>query len=255
MRLFAYCSIGLLAVALAASTPGVAQTPPQENLDTVLRGWEKSMTDLKNFFCIVKQESLDKALQTTDKSEGYAMFLKATNPKDGSRAKLVLRDMRTGVDKQYIVSGVYLYEYAAAEKQVRVHDMPTDKKGGGQESFLSFLFGMGAKQAKDRYQMEHIIPEKGPDKFYHYIRVLPKLPQDKGDFTEARLSLLRANNLPAQIWYHQPNGKQITWNFTELKVDLPELSVKHFNPDTPPGWKMVKAQPIAPAAVRGNPTK
>ena len=236
MRLIGYCSFGLLAIVLTASTPGVAQQPTQENLDTVLRAWEKSMTDLKNFTCVVERESFDKALQAKDESKGYAMFLKTTSPKDGSRAKMLMRNLRTQVDEQFIVSGVFLYEYVPAQKLVRVHNMPNDKKGGGQESFLSFLFGMGAKEAKERYQMELILP-KVPDKFYHYIRVQPKLPQDKGDFTEARLSLLRANNLPAQIWYHQPNGKEITWNFTELKVDLPNLPVKYFEPETPKaGW-------------------
>jgi TIGR03009 family protein len=245
MRLFGCCSIGLLIVVLAAATPGVAQPPGQENLDTVLRGWEKAMTDLKNFTCKVKREDLDKALQAKEELGGYALFLKANNPKDGNRAKLLLRNLRTQVDEQFIVSGVFLYEFVPSQKLVRVHDMPADKKGGGQESFLSFLFGMGAKEAKERYHMELIVP-KTPDNFYHYIRVQPKLPQDKGDFTEARLSILRANNLPAQIWYHQPNGKETTWNFMELKIDLPNLPVEFFQAKPPPGWGMVRA-PKAPA--------
>jgi TIGR03009 family protein len=251
MRLFGCCSIGLLAVALAASGQGVAQPSGQENLDGVLRAWEKSMTDLKNFTCVVEREDLDKALQIKDMSKGYAMFLKAANPKDGSRAKLHMQNIRTKMEEKYICTGVFIYEYVAAQKLIRVHKMPKDQQGGGQESFLSFLFGMGAKEAKDRYQMELIVP-KAPDKFYHYLRVLPKLPQDKGDFTEARLSLLRANNLPAQIWYHQPNGKEITWNFTELKVDLPNLPVTYFDPDNPNRWRTEWAQPKAPVAAQPN---
>ena len=41
MRAYAMSVVGLLAAAFAVSA--------QENLDTVLRGWEKSMTDLKSF--------------------------------------------------------------------------------------------------------------------------------------------------------------------------------------------------------------
>jgi TIGR03009 family protein len=245
MRLFGYCSIGLVAIVLAAS----AQAPGQENLDMVLRAWEKSMTDLKNFTCVVERESLDKALQIKEMNKGYAMFLKAANPKDGSRAKLHTMNLATKVEEKYILTGPFLYEYVAAQSLIRIHTMPEGKQAHQQESFLSFLFGMGAKEAKDRYQMELIVP-KAPDKFYHYIRVQPKMPQDKGDFTEARLSILRANNLPAQVWYHQPNGKEITWNFTELKIDQPNLPLHHFNPETPKGWRSERAQPKAPVAAQ-----
>jgi TIGR03009 family protein len=245
MRLFGGCSIVLLAIVLEAS----AQAPGQENLDNVLRAWEKSMTDLKNFTCVVQRESLDKALQIKEINKGYAMFVKATNPKDGSRAKLHTMNLSTKVEEKYILTGPYLYEYVAAQSLIRVHTMPEGKQAHQQESFLSFLFGMGAKEAKDRYQMELIVPQV-PDKFYHYIRVQPKLPHDKGDFTEARLSILRANNLPAQVWYHQPNGKEITWNFTELKIDQPNLPLHHFNPETPKGWRSELAKPKAPVAAQ-----
>jgi TIGR03009 family protein len=242
MRRFGYCLIGLLAVA--------APAPAQENLDTVLRGWEKSMTDLKNFVCEVNRESLDKALQAKDTFKGYAMFVKPATKNDGSRARLELaKTTNAKVFEKYICTGIYLYEYAPANNVVRVHDMPQNKQGNNQqESFLSFLFGMGSEQAKTRYQMELIVP-KTPDKFYHYIRVQPKLAQDKGDFTEARLSLYRANNLPAQIWYHQPNGNEITWNFSKVQTNLDKLSPDYFQPDVPKGWRVERVQPKTPVAV------
>jgi TIGR03009 family protein len=145
-----------------------------------------------------------------------------------------------------------LYEYVAKENLIRVHKMPDASKGGQQESFLSFLFGMTAAQAKARYQMELIVP-KAPDPYYHYIRVQPKLPQDKGDFMEARLSIYKANSLPAQIFYHQPNGKETVWNFTELKVDQPNIPLQYFQPEQPKGWRTEMAQPKAPASLQ--PTK
>lgn len=230
---------------------------PQESaaLDQILRGWEKSMTDLRSFVTKVDRESLDKALQTKDQYKGFALFLKANIKDDQSRARLRLEKLgKTDIFEEYICTGTYLYEYVPAQKVVRIHDMPQNKKGGQQESFLSFLFGMGAEQAKARYDMRPV-SAKVPDQFYHYLRIKPKTDADKNDFSEARLSLLKSNYLPAQIWYLQPNGNEITWNFTELQVDK-DIPLAWFQPDVPKGWRVERApQKSAPAAqptIRGK---
>jgi len=245
MRLFAYSMVGLLAFTLTASAQGL----PAENLDSVLRGWEKAMTDLKSFAAVVERDTLDKALQTRDQFKGYAMFLKATAAKgDASRARLELAKVNNAkAFEKYICTGTYLYEYAPVNQVVRVHNMPQSKEGVQQESFLSFLFGMGSEQAKSRYHMDHVAPNP-PDKNYHYIRVRPKLDQDKNDFSESRLSLYRANHLPAQIWYHQPNGNEITWNFSKLQIDV-NIPLEWFNPDVPKDWRMERVQPKAPLSA------
>src|SRR6185295_8864096 len=110
-------------------------------------------------------------------------------------------------------------------------------------------FGMGANQAQQRYDMEIVFPAPGkPDPNYHYIQVTPKLAQDKGDFTVARLSLFRSNNLPAQIWYLQPNKNVIEWNFTEVQTNV-QIPLKFFQPDEIPGWRTERVQPKAPPAL------
>ena len=128
--------------------------------------------------------------------------------------------------------------------------MPQNNKGGvQQESFLSFLFGMSSEDAKKRYDMTHVAPNP-PDKFYHYISIKPKLEQDKSDFIEARLSLFRTNNLPAQIWYLQPNKNEITWNFKNLQIDRKDgIPLTYFQPDQPKGWRIERVQQKAPVKV------
>src|SRR5436309_16130572 len=112
-----------------------------------------------------------------------------------------------------------------------------------QESFLSFLFGMGADKAKERYDMTLVFPQDGkPDRTYHYIQIAPKLTQDKADFTFARLSLYRTNHLPAQIWYLQPNKNEIEWNFKEVQVNV-QIPLKYFTPEEIPGWRTERVQP------------
>jgi TIGR03009 family protein len=279
MRVFSYTVVALAALAGPVFAQGPMQPiTPQEQaaLDQVLRGWEKSMTDLRSFITKVDRESLDKALQAKDQYKGYAIFLKANVKDDQSRARLELAKVTNpppdknkadkgkeksdkskeapSVFEKYICTGTYLYEYAAAQKVVRVHDMPQNKKGGQQESFLSFLFGMGADEAKARYEMRPVFP-KVPDQYYHYIRIKPKMEADKSDFAEARLSLYKANNLPAQIWYLQPNGNEITWSFTELQVDK-DIPLSWFQPDIPKDWRVErvpqKQAPAVPPTVRGS---
>jgi TIGR03009 family protein len=253
MRILGWTLLATAAAASAALAQVGAPAAGQENLDTVLHGWEKGMTELKSFYVLIERTSIDKALNARDEFKGYAMFVKAPPKQTGSRARLELNKVNNAqVYEKYICTGTYLYEFAPASNTVRVHNMPQNKGGPDQsESFLSFLFGMGAEQAKTRYHMDHIVPNP-PDKFYHYIRVRPKLDQDKADFTEARLSLLRTNMLPAQVWYHHANGKEITWNFTKHQVDV-DIPATYFQPDVPPGWKMQRVDPKGPIAPGQGP--
>ena len=73
MRVFAGSLIVLLAVAMIAPT----QQPGSEDLDTVLRGWEKAMTDLRSFVSVVERTTLDKALSARDEHKGYAKIGRA----------------------------------------------------------------------------------------------------------------------------------------------------------------------------------
>ena len=141
MRVFACAVIGLFAVAMTASA--------QENLDTVLKGWEKSMTELRSFVSVVERSTFDKALNAHDEHKGYAMFMKAATKNDGSRARLEMAKVgKPEVFEKYICTGTFLYEYVPANKLIRIHNMPNNKQGGMQESFLSFLFGMGPRRRR-----------------------------------------------------------------------------------------------------------
>jgi outer membrane lipoprotein-sorting protein len=87
------------------------------------------------------------------------------------------------------------------------------------------------------------------DANYHYILIRPKLDQDKADFIEARLSLYRDNNLPAQIWYLQPNKNEITWTFTKLQLNV-QIPLTYFEKDVPKGWTEERVLPAAPPAAK-----
>src|SRR5437660_589497 len=122
MRVFAYAFLAFGAF-WAAAAPVFAQgamqpiTPQEEAaLNQILRGWEKSMTDLRSFVTKVDRESLDKALQAKDQYKGFAVFLKANVKDDQSRARLELAKVsKPDVFEKYICTGTYLYEYSPAQ--------------------------------------------------------------------------------------------------------------------------------------------
>jgi TIGR03009 family protein len=252
MRNFGYALVSVLLVSFVALAQGVGQPPEKENLDTVLRGWEKAMTDLQSFVSVVARTPLDKALGARDEHKGYAMFMKPAAKDAGCRARLEMAKVANPkIFEKYVCTGTYLYEYVHANSTVRVHNLPPSNKGGvQQESFLSFLFGMTSEQAKARYHMVHVASNP-PDKHYHYILIKPKQEQDKSDFVEARLSLFRSNNLPAQIWYLQPNKNELTWNFKDVQINV-QIPLKYFEADLPKDWRVDRVQPKL--GLQGTPT-
>lgn len=248
MRLFA------IALALGSLTLGslLAQTPPPQPqadknaaaVDAVLQGWEAAMSGMSSMTAQCTRTTLDKSFGSTDVFEGTVKFLKAGVPGQQSRASLEMyKKGRPEVFEKYICTGNFLYEYAPATKTIRVHDLPVPKTGAvSDDSFLGFVFGMKAVHAKQRYNLQYV----SSDQHYHYMLVYPKTAEDKSDFSEARLVLTRATNLPRQIWFRQPNGNEVSWDFPRLQAPS-DLKAEHFaQPQTPAGWKMERSQAGAP---------
>jgi TIGR03009 family protein len=238
MRIFTYAALTLMFLTLLASAQSQPAQP--ENVDAVLRGWEKAMIDLQSFACEARRTTTDKTFNTVDEFRGYAMFMKPLVKGDTPRARLQLHNVKnTETFEKVIITGPFLYQYSPGTKTVYVHDMPAGGKGAiDQESFLSFLFGMGAEQAKSRYDMKLVYPSSGkPDPNYHYIQVVPRTDKDKTDFAFARLSLLRSNNLPAQVWYLQNNKNEIEWSFTKIQTNVAIPADKYFVYEEVPGWR------------------
>ena len=240
-----------LITAAMLTQPVQAQPTPPETLDTVLRGCEKTMTELKNFACVIERTSNDKALDARDELKGYALFVKALKKNDGNLARLQLtKTSNPNVSEKYIFTGSELHEYVSATSEVRVYKLPNAQQAGlPQENLLACLFGMGVEHVKGRYDLELVKPDSANAKF-HYLIIRPKTARDKADFTVARLSLYRDTHMPAQIWYSQPNKNEVTWSFTNVQLNVKEIPRKHFEPEVPAGWRVV---PVAlPALLPKN---
>jgi len=252
-------AVFFLPALLIIGTWAIAQTPaqptkdPNAQLDEILFGWEKTLTGLHSLQAECERTTVDKVFQTKEVFKGSAKYLKSPGLGQGSRASLELykqtpQGLSTTIFEKYICTDTYLYEYAPANKVIRVHDLPKAKGGQiGDDNFLSFLFGMKAMEAKQRYQLS-ITPS---DQYYHYVNIQPKLAPDKADFSVARLVLRRDNFLPAQVWFHQPNGNEVTWNF-QTRANVAISPTVFEQPKLPPGWQFERMTDQAKVKVRGN---
>lgn len=241
----------LTSASLQAQQPAVAPPAqpvidPRIPLDAHLLRWEQEMKKVETLAAQCTRTKVDKTFGNTDVYEGTARFLKP------NMAMLEMQKKgKPDVFEKYICTGTFLYEYVPANKIIRVHELPPPKQGQvSDESFLSFLFGMKADDCKRRYDLK-LAKE---DQWYVYIEIASKLPADKADFQRARLVLAKANYLPRQLWFEEPNGNEVTWDIPK-SVNGAQINRAEFTaPNVPPGWTMVRVpKPNDPAQPAPGP--
>jgi len=255
-----------LPVLMAATAFVSAQQPAAQSaqnllkLDEVLLQWEKAMTGIESLEVVCNRTAVDKVFQTTEVYEGKAKFLKGLRGQS-SRASLEMhkrkdpgRKNEPDVYEKYICTGTFVYVYAPNEKVIRIHELPAPKPGQvADDNFLSFLFGMKAVDAKKRYKLTYVPPLPN-DKWYHYVKVESIGLPDKADFTEARLTLWADRGLPRQLWFRQPNGNEVTWDFPRVTNGADIRAIEFAQPALPAAdWRYVRVPAeVPPRVIRPN---
>jgi TIGR03009 family protein len=237
------CCTALNAQQPPAQAPAVPALNPRDRLDSLLMQWETRMKSVQTLKATIRRERDDKVFRTRDLFEGEAKYM---------RPNLALLDLRRkdrpNVYEKYICTGTYLYEFNVENREIRYHELPPPKPGQvADDNFLSFVFGMKAEEAKRRYDLRLL---DSPDKYYHYIEILPRYPADKSDFQKARLVLTQTTLLPRMLTFIEPNGNQITWDIPVIETGIPLDRREFERPTLPPGWqlkKMPKANAAGPA--------
>jgi TIGR03009 family protein len=244
----------LALVGVALSSPALlGQQPPapapgtDPKVDEALQRWERSMSGITSLAAQCTRTKIDKSFQTTEIFEGVAKYLK-----DGAKNLASLEMYKRGrkeIFEKIIVSGSVVYEFAPQSKVIRVHDMPKPPPGQvAEDNFLSFLFGMKASEAKRRYQLTWM-PAPPNDKWYYYLDVRPREASDKADFTRARLVLTATTFLPRQLWFEEPNGNEITWDFPQVVTGAALRPQEFGQPAVPQGWQMIRVPAQGTARV------
>src|SRR5262249_22986029 len=140
------------------------------------------------------------------------------------------------VIEKLVLTGNFLYEYAAGTKEIRVHELPVPKAGENVDhNLMALLFGMKVAQAKRRYDIT-----LDQDQFYYYLKILPKFPQDKPAFAEPHLALGQATSLPRLLKFKQANNNDVVWDLPKVNPRA-KLQARDFQPpEPPPGWKVTR---------------
>jgi TIGR03009 family protein len=249
MRTFGLTLITLLlgGAALSAQQPSngaAAAAAVNASLDAVLGRWEQSMKSVTNLTAQLNRTTLEKAFQTTEVFEGTAKYMKPN-----MAILFMTKRGKPEVYEKYMCSGNYLYEFAPRDKVIRVHEMPRPKQGNvADDNLLSFLFGMKAADAKARYELT-LLPSPANDRWYSYILIKPRSAADKNDFARARLVLNSTTFLPRQLWFEQPNGNEITWDFLKIDTKTELKRAEFMPPQLPRDWKMEQVRKDTPPRV------
>jgi TIGR03009 family protein len=239
----------LITVLLAGMNLQAQQPAAKVGLDDILAQWERSMKGVTGLSASLTRTTLQKTFQATEVFEGTAKYMKP------NLALLFMsKKNKPEIFEKYVCSGNFLYEFVPREKIIRVHELPKPKEGQvADDNLLSFLFGMKAAEAKRRYELTMLAPPPN-DKWYYYILIKPRKEnqRDKNDFSRARLVLNNKTCLPRQLWFEQPNGNEITWDFVKLDVEARLKRAEFGPPPLPTGWKVVKI-PLDGGAREGAP--
>jgi len=275
-----------LTAAATAQTPGTPTTkstepPPastpapelpalnekaQKYLDAYLGAWEKRMTAI---------EGLETRLELTETDgKEKSVFRGSASILRPNYAQLFLKQVDDEANtkrwRHYIADGQYLWDYQYKAKKALVAKLPKDNIG--ENTLLSFMFGMKAADIKKRYHIS--VDPTNPDKFndfYIHFTILPKTREDMQEFAKAELVLYKFNKpedkenqkkfadywmLPARLWFQHANKNQVTWEFKGLSTQKKLLARDFAAPAFPDKeWTREWAvnpneKPLAPTAVR-----
>lgn len=256
MRSLFWIVTGLLLTASAAAQPpappAATPAPPTDaRLNELLNKWEQQMKGIQSLIATLKRIDTDDVAKTVDVYQGTLKFLRP------NRADLFMQKVNNPQDyERFLCTGNFLFQFLPKQRLIRAHAMP--QKAAGQplvdNSFVGFLSGMGAAEAKQRFDMR-LIKE---DQWYAYIDVLPKRAEDKAEFSKARLALMLKTMMPAEMQFVPPNNAVTKWMIEKIDTTTPIAAVDFTPPQLnqlPAGWQMQQVPPPAAGPVNALPPR
>jgi TIGR03009 family protein len=226
----------------------------QKWLDAWLGAWQDRMEKISGLEtkCVLTEiDGAQKSVYTGDASLLKPNF-----------AKLLLKPQAVPMNpkkvRHFVADGSFLWEYDYSRKIARVEQLSKD--GIGDNTLMAFLFGMKAADVKKRYDLSIDVddPEKYTEHYVH-ITIRPKTKEDMQEFKKAELVLWKSKDekfadnwmLPARLWFQQPNGNQIAWEFQKMNIQKKLLAKDFEAPGFPDKeWKSEWSKPPAPTITR-----
>lgn len=247
----------MLSLPLAAQGP--APVPSTDRIDVLLKAWEQRMTSVASLTTRCERTDVHPLTKKQTTYVGDAAFMKPAM----ARIDLTHQDdvgkpdaEKTNFERMFC-NGQYIYEYSPRDKLIIIHDIPKNDPTAD-NMILAFLRGMKSDDAKKRFN----ITLSKETEWYAYLMIQPKAESDKQEFSAAQLTIWVKNPnqqgqpnlvmMPARLWYRQPNGKEVTYMFSELQPNA-KLDEKAFVPRQIQGYTVKRASDAVPPAPMPTP--
>jgi TIGR03009 family protein len=236
------------------AAPAPMSEKNQKALDQFLAVWESRMA---------KVETLEtKIILTETDDTGKSVYTGEASIMKPNYAKMLLKDAanpgNTRKWRHFVANGEHLWEYDYTKKIARVEQLPKD--GFQKNLAMSFLFGMKADELKKRFELRIDVDDKDMySEFYLRVGILPKSKEDMQDFKKAELVFWVNRDekyrelmmLPARIWFQQPNGNTISWEFKNMTTQKKFLKADFKEPGFPDkDWVSQWSKPPVPTVSR-----
>ena len=207
---------------------------PNNRLDSLLMAWEKNMTSVDSIY-VQKLQRTEKDKTGTKVYEGEARYMRPN-----LAALRLVQQANPNLYELFICTGNFLYEYRPQSRKLMIHELDQPKAGNFNNSFMQFLFGMSAVDAKRRYELTLAKDLSAENPHYVYIDIKPRFEGDKREFTRAQMVLFGATMLPRRLWFEHRNGNEILWDIPNLDTQVKLKQADFTPPQAPQGWETVR---------------
>jgi TIGR03009 family protein len=240
------CAVAVLTIsAVWADPPAQPKNPPKQltpeekakALEQCGAGWEQAMKGMKAFEAQIDRVEQDRANRSQEMFTGVVKFMEPN---------YVLLELKKqdnpDVYEKWLSTGTFLYQWVPQAKKINVNELPKPK-GSGNDSMLAVLGCLNISEARKRFDLEY----GKDDPYYHYIEIKPRTPEDRAEFTWARIVLNKSTNLPREIRFITPGNDEVLWNIRSLQVyaDAGRMNRADFTkPDLPKDWKFEQSPRI-----------
>jgi TIGR03009 family protein len=244
-----------------AQQPIQKQPEPQPNpqqqaaaLEAILGNWQKAFAGVNKLHIKdAKRTMKDVVFVDTSIFQGDIKFL-APRRFLVDLKKVDKGQIQPAVFDRVVCTGNASFQFDPKNKVIFVQPLP-DKKAAD-DTIMGFLFpDMKMGDFKNRYRLTLLPPPPASAAYYYFIDIEPVLPQDKQVFSRARLVLNRSNFLPRQLYYIEPNGSQVTWDFPQIHTSDANVQPSEFNVPTLPSREWSFRQRVAESPPPPRPNK
>jgi TIGR03009 family protein len=226
--------------------PPPEKLPDQTKLNPYLERWENETKNLRTLVIACERKRTSAALGNNEILDIYSGSIKFMKVEDRN-GPVVLASMdlqkRGGKPTDFekiVFSGNFVYVFQPRDKTVLYYDVAPAKGGKpSEDSFMPFLSGMKADDARKRYE----IKLTKDDENYIYLEIVPRQPKDKQDFIRAQIVFDRKTFLPKRVWYAEANHDTTTFSLTNIEKDK-RINRQEFAKPELPGkdWKFKKVE-------------